>query len=321
VYKSGGVRHRHTLATTDPVRAQQLAPAIYGKLIGPHDKKVVTLWTAYCEEHEGRAVLATMKYTWRAIESRFGGRDGDAISVRDCMEHITARRDAGIKDWTIYTELGHLRTVLNWARKRGFLERPSYIKRPPEPKVERQRLTREQVQDLVDASVHPHARLYVVLLYSTAARTGALLGLTWDRVDFKRRVIDLRDPNILQPHKGRAVVPMTSSAYELLVEAQQVALCEHVIEWAGRPVKKVRRALERTAERAGLDFVTPHILRHSAATHMAEDGVSMEEIRQFLGHDNIETTRQIYAIYSPDHLRKAAASLELRPREGNDVIK
>lgn len=44
---------------------------------------------------------------------------------------------------------------------------------------------------------------------------------------------------------------------------------------------------------------------------MAEAGIPMEEIAQYLGHANVEVTRKVYARYSPDYLRKAASALEL----------
>jgi integrase len=44
---------------------------------------------------------------------------------------------------------------------------------------------------------------------------------------------------------------------------------------------------------------------------MAEDGRSMEEIQQFLGHSDINVTRKIYARFSPSYLKDAAAALEL----------
>lgn len=52
------------------------------------------------------------------------------------------------------------------------------------------------------------------------------------------------------------------------------------------------------------------MLRHSAAVHMAEDGVSMDEIAQYLGHSNVTVTRSTYARFSPDFLRQAASALE-----------
>jgi hypothetical protein len=43
---------------------------------------------------------------------------------------------------------------------------------------------------------------------------------------------------------------------------------------------------------------------------MAEDGIPLEEIAQFLCHSDVNVTRRIYARFSPDYLRRAAASLE-----------
>jgi integrase len=188
--------------------------------------------------------------------------------------------------------------------------RHSYIERPPQPKTEKRRLTREEIRALIEAAEYPHIRLYAILIYSTAARTGALLDLIWPRCDFDRNLIDLRNHNIKTPHKGRAIVPMTNMARKALLEAQQYARSDHVIEWAGKPVKKVKRGLAMAAKRAGLGPVNPHMLRHSAATHMAEDGVPMEEIQQYLGHSDISTTREIYARFSPDYLRRAAQALD-----------
>ncbi|HET8971861.1 MAG TPA: tyrosine-type recombinase/integrase [Pseudolabrys sp.] len=64
------------------------------------------------------------------------------------------------------------------------------------------------------------------------------------------------------------------------------------------------------AKRAGVGHVSPHMLRHSAAVHMAEAGISMEEIAQFLGHDDVNTTRRVYTRFSPNFLKEAAAVLE-----------
>jgi integrase len=95
-----------------------------------------------------------------------------------------------------------------------------------------------------------------------------------------------------------------------LQEARQGALTPWVIEWAGKPVKSVKRGLGVAAKRAGLGHVSPHDLRRSAAIHMAEDGVSISEIAQFLGHSNERICYQAYARYQPDHLRRAAQALE-----------
>jgi hypothetical protein len=83
-------------------------------------------------------------------------------------------------------------------------------------------------------------------------------------------------------------------------------------------VKSVKRGLTQAAKRAGLEHVSPHDLRRSAAIHMAEDGVPISEISQFLGHSNERITFSTYARFQPDHLRRAANALEFDDLEGAD---
>ena len=73
----------------------------------------------------------------------------------------------------------------------------------------------------------------------------------------------------------------------------------------------IKRGLKFAAQKAGLGGqMGTHLLRHSAAVHLAESGIPMEEIAQYLGHDEVEVTRRVYARFSPTYLRKAAAALE-----------
>jgi integrase len=77
-----------------------------------------------------------------------------------------------------------------------------------------------------------------------------------------------------------------------------------------RKVASVKKGLHAVATNAPLQHVSPQMLRHSAAVHMAEAGISMEEIAQFLGHSSVEVTRKVHARFSPTYLRKAASVLE-----------
>jgi integrase len=114
-----------------------------------------------------------------------------------------------------------------------------------------------------------------------------------------------------QRAKGRATVPMTGDTREILLRAREAALTEYVIEYAGRRVLSVKRAFRAAVDRAGLPKgVSPHVLRHSAAVHMAESSVPMAEIAQFLGHSSESVTYRVYARFSPDFLRRAAGVLE-----------
>lgn len=310
VFYHGGKRHRIALGTADQGEAERRAPAIYSELTRPKGTTVAALWEGYTRDKTGRAVVGTMEHTWKALKGRFGPMTAETITVADCRAHTEARRAAGIKDGTIHTELGHLRMVLLWAVKQGLIDKAVHIERPAKPAPKDRHLTRAEVRALMDGGGLPHVRLFITLAMGTAARNRALLDLTWDRVDFERGKIDLRNPGMTLPHKGRAIVPMNRTVRSALVEAREGKTGRYVIEWAGKGVASVKRGLAVAAERAGLGTLSPHVLRHTAAVHMAEGGIPMEEIASYLGHRNVNVTRNVYARFSPEHLKDAAAVLE-----------
>jgi integrase len=200
--------------------------------------------------------------------------------------------------------LGHLRTVLVWSLKNGLIDRAPHVERPPKPDPKEGYLTREEVMRLMARAKLPHIKLAVLLMIGTGARNAAALELTWDRVDFQRRLITLRNPFDQTRRKGRATVPMNDTLMQALKEAKEAALSPFVIEWAGVSVKSIKKGLKAAAKAAYLDDVSPHMLRHSAAVWLAEDGHSMTRIAQFLGHSTaasrkrftLDIRRNIYAI-------------------------
>jgi integrase len=135
----------------------------------------------------------------------------------------------------------------------------------------------------------------------------AILDLTWDRVDFERGIIRLGTGE--KRRKGRATVPMTERSRAELLEAAKARTCDHVIEFAGSKVARIAKAFRRNAGAAGLQWCTPHVLRHTAAVWMAEAGVPMSQIAQVLGHTDSRSTERVYARYSPDYLRVAVSAL------------
>jgi integrase len=303
-WQDGGVRRRYRLGTNDPKEAARRAPARYAELCRPRGKSVADLWTGYLADMKGRAVTVTMTHTWKALKERFGPLNVHEITVADCRAHTAERHAAGIKDGTIHTELGHLRMVLLWAEKHGLIDKAPAIERPAKPEPKDTHLTRDEVRRLVGSAKAPHIRLAVVLMIATGARNEAAMQLTWDRVDFNRRMIQLRNPFDRARRKGRATVPINDTA-------KKGTLSPYVIEWGGKPVRSIKRGLKAAGKAIGRPDVSPHMLRHSAAVWLAEDGHSMNEIAQFLGHDDVKTTTKVYARFSPTYLRKLAGSLEI----------
>lgn len=163
---------------------------------------------------------------------------------------------------------------------------------------------------VVDAAHAPHIRLAIILKLTTAGRIGAILNLTWDRVDFAREQINLRLDDETEGRKGRAVVPMNPMARSALEVAGQAALSDYVIEHGGEKVSSIRKGFTSAVERAGLKNVTQHSLRHTAAVHMVSKGIPIEKVAQYLGHTNPAITYSVYARYAPDHLRDASDALD-----------
>lgn len=302
-------RRRYRLGTSDRAEAERIAHRIYAEATRPQGRTVEDLWKGYVADMAGRAVVGTMAHTWKALRDRFGALDGEAVTIADCRAHVAARRQAGIKDGTIHTELGHLRMVLLWAGKQGIIAKVPPIERPSKPEPKDAFLSREEVRRLLDAANAPHIRLAIMLMIGTGARNEAAMQLTWDRVDLERRTIQLRNPFDRARRKGRATVPINDSLLAALDTAKRGALTGYVIEWAGEPVKSIKRGLKAAGKAIGRPDVSPHMLRHSAAVWLAEDGHSMEEIAQYLGHNDARVTARVYARYSPTHLRKLADSL------------
>ncbi len=306
-----GTRHRYTLATDNAGEAQRLAPILYAELTRPQGRTVADLWQAYTLDKAGRSVVTTMRYTWKALEPFFGRRDGDRVSVADCRSYVAARRKQGRSDGAIHTELGHLRTVLVWAQRKRLIEHAPDIERPSKPDPKDRHLTRDEVRALLANAPLPHVRLAIHLMLATAARISAILELTWDRVDMTRRLIHLVDPENRANRKGRATVPINDTLFAALQEAKKGALSDYVVEWAGDRVKSIKRSITTAAKNAGIEDVSPHVFRHTSAVWLAEAGIPMSEIAQYLGHSNPYITAKVYARFSPDYLRKAANALEL----------
>lgn len=307
-----GGRRRYQLKATTRKEADAEARALIRELTGPVALTTTAeVWEAYRKDRAGRPVAKTMGYL-KAVLEHFGALDPMMITAEDCRAYARLRRAQGMSDGTIWTELGLLRTALVWAAKPGrrLIAEAVEIERPQKPDPKDRWLTSVEVDKLLATAEFPHLRLAIVLMLSTAARVGAILELTWDRVDFENSQINLR-AEADGPRKGRAIPPMNRTARAALLAARDGALSDHVIEWGGEPVKCLYKGFKTIARDAEMPEVSPHTLRHTAAVWMAAAGVPMEKIAAYLGHTNVATTIRVYARFAPDHLRDAAEALEI----------
>lgn len=310
----GGKRRRYRLTAQSRKEAESEAiDVVRRETVKRKAPTVETLWDLYRQEKSGRRVAAAMKSEWGVIGPHFGHLRFDQIGIDTCRAYVRAQRKAKRKDGTIWTELGHLRTVLVWAAKRQLTAFAPEIERPAKPASKDRWLNDSEITKLLTVDCAPHIRLAIQLMLATAGRVTAVLELEWDRVDFERGQINLRTDET-GPRKGRAVVAMNDGLRAALSHAKNLALTDYVIEWGGRPVKRIKTGFNRAVKDAGLVDVSPHVLRHTAAVHMAAAGIKMEKISQYLGHTSTAVTERVYARFAPDHLREAAEVLDFTTR-------
>ncbi|MGZ9106077.1 MAG: ABC transporter permease, partial [Rhodoplanes sp.] len=91
-------------------------------------------------------------------------------------------------------------------------------------------------------------------------------------------------------------------------------LChKHVVEWNGDPVARIVKAFRRAVADAGLDSeVTPHTLRHTAASWGMQNGADHGELADYLGM-TIETLRRVYGHHDPNYLSDARDAIVRKP--------
>ncbi len=149
------------------------------------------------------------------------------------------------------------------------------------------------------------------LLYATATRVSELCGLDVDDVDDERRLVRVRGKG------GRErAVPFGVPAQRALRSWLAIGRPALAGAGSGRALflgvrgrrldpRAVRRILDaRVATVDGIGSVSPHGIRHSAATHLLEGGADLRSVQEFLGHASPATT-QIYTHVTPERLRAA----------------
>jgi integrase/recombinase XerC len=83
---------------------------------------------------------------------------------------------------------------------------------------------------------------------------------------------------------------------------------------AGYKIDIVR--LDKIVKKSGLNVkVTPHVIRHTFATHMLNEGADLLSVKQLLGHENLSTT-QVYTHVSNERLRNVYLSSHPRAKKG-----
>lgn len=305
VWWSDGKRHRRTLSAQDRTSAEAEARRIWvDGQSGPWT--VGRCMTAYLATIAHKPSHGRRQDAWKAMQGFWAQVDPTLIDETMCRAYHARRRAA---DSTARYELLQLSTALGWAVDNGpRLPRRPTIWLPQAPETKTRHLTHSEFARFFAAVRADHARLYVMLGLYTMARPTAILELTWDRVDFMRRLIDFTPDGHRRTAKRRTVVPISDALLPELQRGFEARTTEWVIERGGQRVACIKKAFQAASERSGV-HATPYTLRHTGAVWAAEAGVPITELAQFMGHSDDRTTQKHYSRYSPEYLLKVANAI------------
>lgn len=263
------------------------------------------------------------------IEDSFSVKDHQAVSsamMRSFMVHML---EQGYAPSSIQRKFSALRSFYRFLRKRDGLESdptrglvmprkpkrlPAFIPKGPALK---------SLLNLPpgDTFRTERDRCILLLLYHTGLRRSELLGL--ELQDIRFREMQLR---VFGKRGKERVVPFSSQLAETLnsyLDMREKTLagkeCTHLfVHESGRrlgPRQLYDAVRKNLAGVQGLERKSPHVLRHTFATHLVEEGADLNAIKSLLGHSSLAST-QVYTHTRIEHLKKAYRTAH--PRRSND---
>lgn len=328
VIGSGTKRRRVTIHETDKGAAEGIVREHNTQLARrslPDQPTVSDVFKLYIKDREdaGKVNISRMREVERTINKVWGAFLPDQITPFEVRKFVKAGKTRGLSNATIRSDLAYLTAALSFAVGARLIPSAPKIEKPEAPRPREHSLSRGEADRLIVAAKAFHVKLFIALAIATAGRPKHILELTWERIDFQRRQIDLDNPALDRTAKGRARVPMNELALTHLLTAKEArdagSECAYVVNYLDKKVASVRKGIAAAAERAGLDEVTPYVLRHTAGVWMAQAGVPLAKIAEYMGHTSMETTRKNYAKFYPEHLKDAAAALEMAPASGGTL--
>lgn len=250
----------------------------------------------------------------RRLEGSPRWEDVDADMVRGWMEEMM---DRGQKATSVRRRLSALRSFYKFGLRRGLVEKdPAHgvtgpKKEKPLPQFVREKDMQRLLDDMAwDDSCYKdvRARTILLLFYETGIRVSELVGLNDEMVDeagMQLKVTGKRDKQRLVPFGEELLTAVRKykALRDKCVERVEDGL---LLTEKGRrmSVKQVQKEVrERLALVTTMKKKSPHVLRHSFATAMLNNGAGLESVRQLLGHESLATT-EIYTHTTFEQLKK-----------------
>ena len=252
-------------------------------------------------------------YITNDIKPRFKGLKLSDINRSDISKFHSENSNTPSKANHIYAILSKF---FNWCEERNLRTDGSnpcrHVKKYTIKPRERFLTQKEDIRlsNVLDAA-HKNGTesLFVIaaiqLLRLTGARKMEILTLQWEWVDLENRVINLPDSKT-----GKKTIYLNSKAVEILRSLPKLDGNPFVIAGLkhGSHVVNIQKAWTRIRNKAGLDDVRIHDLRHTFASFAVESGMSLHTVGSLLGHKQASTTFR-YAHLADSRLKEAIETL------------
>ena len=277
----------------------------------------------YLRYERNRSELTVRRYgqCLRDFESYFKNRDSqlswesvDSDIIRDWMESLM---DKGDMASTVNNCLSAVRSFFRFALSRGLVTfDPAHnIKGPKKQKPLPQFVREDEMDRLIDqpemwgeSYQDFRARTIIILLYETGIRLSELLGLNDVDVDMAARQL-----KVTGKRNKQRIVPFGQELATLLTDYmwlrdKQPQKQDSALFLNDKGVRISKSQVERIVHE-GLSKVTtlkkrsPHVLRHSFATAMLNNGAGLESVRKLLGHESVAKT-EIYTHTTFEQLKR-----------------
>jgi integrase len=312
-----------------------LSPSLTGLPTDPTLDRFLDFWLAHIAWPRLRFTTArTYAGTVaRIIDPVLGTMKVCDLKSADVVKAGLVWQRAGVKQSMRRKAIEVLRSAMNHAVALGLCDSnpASRVKTPPKPQRTPVWLDVDEARSLLDSAKGHSLETAYMLAICIGLRRGEINGLTWNDVDFQRRVIHVRW-NRTEWHNGtRLVEPKTTAARRVIAmpkmlerslrmrrrREQEKARKAGTIVRPADPVLTTRSRrpywtsylyveLKRRLERLGMPPMRFHDLRHTAASLMLAHGAPPRTVMEIMGHRNLDVTMFIYGHTNIRHQREAA---------------
>ena len=249
-----------------------------------------------------------------------------------CQKIFTDMAEEGYKTSTIYQTRIALFNMLEFAKENEvILSNPckkSVKSDMGKPSQKKEALTIDVQKKFIEYAKGQSYENQFRFILQTGLRTGELVGLKWEDIDFSKKAIRIRrsmeyrysvgEWRIGEPKSkaGYRTIPLTDEAIRILTEQQEKNKNIKKIqeEWSefiflsrkGEPVKNSAydTALFKICDKAKINRFSMHVLRHTFATRCIEGGMMPKTLQKILGHSNIGITMNLYVHITEDEKQK-----------------